>query len=141
MVDRRPIRRDCTGDDPPADERLELHSEFGCVVARERAILDAPPMHIDLGAFRTYLERLGFDTTADPQPDSEDDLRNRDVIVEIGGEMRATLYGILAFGKDPQRYRRTRNFRVECVAYAGDDRVRVVDETVGLRRGCAAPRS
>ena len=28
----------------------------------------------------------------------------------------------MAFGKDPQRYRRTRNFRVECVAYAGDDR-------------------
>ena len=101
MVDRRPIRRDRTGDDPPADERLEFYSEFGRVVARERAILDAPPTHIELGAFRTYLERSGFDTTADPQPDSEDDLRNRDVIVEIGGEMRATLYGILAFGKDP----------------------------------------
>ena len=36
--------------------------------------------------------------------------------------MRASLYGVMAFGKDPQRYRRTRNFRIECVAYAGDDR-------------------
>jgi len=85
-------------------------------------ILDAPPEHIDLGAFRTYLERLGFDTTNDPQPDSGDDLRNRDVVVEFGGELHATLYGILAFGKDPQRYRRARNFRIECVAYAGEDR-------------------
>ena len=36
--------------------------------------------------------------------------------------MRATLHGVLAFGKDPQRYPQTRNFRIECVAYAGDDR-------------------
>ena len=58
----------------------------------------------------------------DPQPDGEDDLRNRDVLVEIGGELRATLYGVLAFGRDPQRYTRTRDFRIECVAYAGDNR-------------------
>ena len=116
------VRRDRSSVEPSATELQELYNAFGYILTEERAILDAPPTHIDLGAFRTYLERLGFDTTDDPQPDSEDDLRNRDVIVEIGGEMRATLYGILAFGKDPQRYRRTRNFRVECVAYAGDDR-------------------
>ena len=69
-----------------------------------------------------YLKRLGFDTADDPQPDPEDDLRNRDVLVEVGGDLRATLYGVLAFGKDPQRYARTRDFRIECVAYAGDDR-------------------
>ena len=91
-------------------------------MSQEHAGTDAPLAHIDLAAFRTYLERLGLDTTNDPQPDSEADLRNRDVIVEIGGELCASLYGVMAFGKDPQRYRRTRNFRIECVAYAGDDR-------------------
>ena len=116
------VRRDRTSVEPSATELQELYNAFGYVLTEERAILDAPPEHIDLGAFRAYLERLGFDITNDPQPDSEDDLRNRDVVVEIGGELRATLYGILAFGKDPQRYRRTRNFRIECVAYAGDDR-------------------
>lgn len=116
------IRRDRSSVEPSATELQELYNAFGYILTEERAILDAAPEHIDLGAFRTYLVRLGFDTTNDPQPDSEDDLRNRDVIVEIGGELRATLYGILAFGKDPQRYRRTRNFRVECVAYSGDDR-------------------
>jgi len=116
------VRRDRSSVEPSATELQELYNAFGYVLTEERAILDAPPKHIDLGAFRTYLERLGFDTTNDPQPDSEDDLRNRDVVVEIGGELRATLYGVLAFGKDPQRYRRTRNFRIECVAYAGDDR-------------------
>ena len=28
----------------------------------------------------------------------------------------------MSFGKDPQRYPQTRNFRIECVAYAGHDR-------------------
>ena len=116
------IRRDRTSVESAATELRELHSAFGYVVAQERTILDTPPTHIDLGAFRAYLKRLGIDTTSDPQRASEDDLRNRDVIVEFGGELHATLYGVMAFGKDPQRYRRTRNFRVECVAYAGDDR-------------------
>ena len=91
-------------------------------MTEERAILDAPPEHIDLGAFRMYLERLGLDTTNDPQPDNDAGLRDRDVVVEFGGALRATLYGIMAFGRDPQRYRRTRNLHIECVAYAGDDR-------------------
>ena len=98
------------------------HNAFGYILTEERAILDAAPAHIDLEAFRFYLQRLGFDTTNDPQPDSEDDLRNRDVLTDIDGELRATLYGVLAFSRDPQRYARTRNFRIECVAYAGDDR-------------------
>lgn len=58
-------------------------------LTEERAIQDATPAHIDLDAFRSYLQRLGFDTTEDPQPDGEADLRNRDVVVEIGGEFPA----------------------------------------------------
>ena len=116
------IRRERSTVEPSATELQELYNAFGYILTEERAILDATPGHIDLGAFRSYLQRLGFDTADEPQPDGEDDLRNRDVLIEIGGELRATLYGVLAFGKDPQRYPRTRNFRIECVAYAGDDR-------------------
>ncbi len=116
------IRRERSSVEPSATELQELYNTFGYILTEERAIQDATPAHIDPDAFRTYLQRFGFDTTEDPQPDSEADLRNRDVIVEIGGELRATLYGALAFGKDPQRYPQTRNFRIECVAYAGDDR-------------------
>ncbi len=116
------IRRGRSSVEPSASELQELYNAFGYVLTEERAILGAPATHIDLDAFRTYLGRLGFDTSGDPQPDAEDDLRNRDVLVEIGGELHATLYGVLAFGRDPQRYSRTRNFRVECVAYSGEDR-------------------
>ncbi len=115
-------RRARSSVEPSPTELQELYNAFGYILTEERAILDAPPAHIDLDAFRAYLKRLGFDTADDPQPDAEDDLRNRDVLVEVGGKMRATLYGVLAFGRDPQRYARTRDFRIECVAYAGDDR-------------------
>ena len=116
------VRRERSSVEPSATELQELYDAFGYILTEERAILDAPPGHIDLEAFRAYLKRLGFDVDGEPQPDPEDDLRNRDVLVEVGGEPRATLYGVLAFGRDPQRYARTRDFRVECVAYAGGDR-------------------
>ncbi len=116
------IRRDRSSVEPSPTELQELYNAFGSILTEERAILDASPEHIDLAAFRRYLRRLGFDTASDPQPDREDDLRNREVTVEFGGEPCATLYGVLAFGKDPQRYWRTHNFRIECVAYAGEDR-------------------
>ena len=80
----------------------------------ERAIQDAHATHIDLEAFRSFLDRLGFDTKMDPQPNRDDDLRNRGILTLVGGELRGTLYGVLAFGRDPQRYAPTRNFRIEC---------------------------
>ena len=116
------IRRACASVEPSPTELQELYHAFGYILTEERAIQDAPPTHIDVDEFLSYLRSLGFDTESDPQPDSEDDLRNRNVLVEIGGELSATLYGVLAFGRHPQRYLQTRNFRIECVAYAGDDR-------------------
>jgi ATP-dependent DNA helicase RecG len=44
------------------------------------------------------------------------------VLVDHLGERSATLYGILCFGRDPQRFRHTGSFYVDCVAYAGVDR-------------------
>ena len=116
------IRRERSSVEPSPTELQELYNTFGYILTEERAIQDAAMEHIDVEAFHAYLERLGFDTDEEPQPDPEHDLRNRSVLVDIGGEARATLYGVLAFGKTPQRYPQTRNFRIECVAYAGNDR-------------------
>ena len=116
------IRRERSSVEPSPTELQELYNTFGYILTEERAIQDASVEHIDVAAFHRYLRRLGFETDEEPQPDTEDDLRNRSVLVEIGGEARATLYGMLAFGRTPQRYPQTRNFRVECVAYTGDDR-------------------
>ena len=49
-------------------------------------------------------------------------MRNRGVIADLGGSLHPTVYGVLAFGKEPQSYPQTRSFQVDCVAYEGDDR-------------------
>ena len=116
------IRRERSSVEPSPTELQELYNTFGYVLTEERGIQDATAAHIDLGAFLSYLDRLGFDTEEVPQPVSEDELRNRSVLVDLGGRLCASLYGVMAFGKQPQRYPPTRNFRIECVAYAGNDR-------------------
>ena len=116
------MRRQRASVEPSPTELQELYNVFGYILTEERAIQDATAAHIDDAAFRSYLDRLGFDTEQEPQPTTENDLRNRGVLVEIGGTLRSALYGVLAFGRAPQRYPQTRNFRIVCAAYAGTDR-------------------
>ena len=125
------IRRERSSVEPSPTELQDLYNTFGYILTEERAIHDATVEQVDMRSFRTYLNRLGFDTEEEPQPRRDDDLRNRGVLTEIDGELRASLYGILAFGADPQRYPQTRNFRVECVAYAGNDRASDVLQVAG----------
>lgn len=116
------VRRERSSVEPSASELQELYNAFGYIMTEERPIQAAIPEDIDLQSFSEYLEELGLDTEVLPQPDVVDDLRNRGVIAELGGSLHPTLYGVLAFGKKPQSYPQTRGFRVECVAYEGDDR-------------------
>ena len=116
------VRRERSSVEPSPVELQGLYNAFGYILTEERPIQAATPAHIDLQGFRAYLQELGLDTEDEPQPNDEDDLRNRGVVTELGGVFHPTLYGVLAFGKEPQRYPQTRNFRVECVAYEGDDR-------------------
>ena len=116
------VRRQRSSVEPSSLELQELYNAFGYIITEERSIEAGSLAHIDLQRFRSYLRALRLDTEQDPQPTDEDDLRNRGVLTELGGTLRPTLYGVLAFGKEPQRYPQTRNFRVECVAYEGSDR-------------------
>lgn len=116
------IRRERSSVEPSPVELQELYNTFGYVLTEERAIQAANAAHIDGDAFRAFLDRLGFDTKMQPQPDAELDLRNRSVLTDVDGQLVGTLYGVLAFGRDPQGYAQTRNFRIECAAYAGRDR-------------------
>ena len=116
------VRRGRGTVEPSATELQDLYNAFGYILTEERTIQAADVRHIDVGSFFAYLRALGLDTEAEPQPDYQDDLRNRGVLAELGGELRPTLYGLLAFGKHPQQYPQTHNFRVECVAYEGSDR-------------------
>ena len=77
---------------------------------------------IDRAVFRSFLGAQGLDMERWPQPDIADDLRNLDVLDEIDGALHPTLFGLMAFGREPQAYPQTRSFFVECAAYAGVDR-------------------
>lgn len=116
------VRRGRASVEPTAPELQDLYNAFGYVVTEERAIEAAGLGAIDVQAFRTSLERQGLDVVSEPQPELEDDLRARGVLTDLGGELRATVYGVLAFGREPQSYPQTRSFWVECVAYGGRDR-------------------
>ena len=116
------VRRERSSVEPSPSELQELYNAFGYIMTEERPIQAATPEHIDRQSFREYLQELGIDTESPPQPKDEDDLRNRGVLAELGEALHATLYGVLAFGSEPQRYPQTRSFHVDCVAYEGEDR-------------------
>ena len=116
------VRLGCGSVEPSAIELQELYNAFGYIFREERTIQAAEPEHLDHQVFRAYLQKLGLDTENEPQSNDKDDLRNRGLVAELGDTLHPTLYGLLAFGKEPQRYPQTRNFRVECAAYEGDDR-------------------
>ena len=116
------VRRARSSVPPSSTELQELYNIFGTIVTEERVIQAAPVEEIDVQGFRSYLAGQGLETDEEPQPDTESDLRNRNVLADLGGALHPTLYGIMAFGKAPQRYPQTGSSRVECVAYSGADR-------------------
>ena len=116
------VRRERSSVEPSPNELQELYNAFGYILTEERAIQPATPRHIDLEGFREYLQAMGIDTHGEPQLDDMDDLDNRGVLADLGGVLHPTLYGVMAFGKEPQRYPQTGNFRIECVAHEGNDR-------------------
>ena len=115
------VRRGRSTVEPSPAELQDLFNAFGYILTEEQVIGPASTADIDPSAFRGYLRDLDIDTDTDPQPRSDDDLRNRGALAERDGELKPTLYGLLAFGKDPQRFPQTRRFFVECVAYGGAD--------------------
>ena len=57
-----------------------------------------------------------------PSRPSPTGLRNRRILAEFDGTRRPTLYGLMAFGREPQAHPQTTSFFVQCAAYSGEDR-------------------
>ena len=114
------VRRDRSTTEPSAMELQELFNAFGFVLTEDQTIIAATVDDIDVDGFRRHLAQQGLDLD-EPQPTLEDDLRNFGAIAEFDGALHPTLYGLLAFGKHPQRFPGTGNFWINCVAYAGLD--------------------
>jgi ATP-dependent DNA helicase RecG len=103
-------------------ELQELFNTFGFILTAEQTIPDSGPDDLDLRVFRRFLERQRLDLVEEPQPELLNDLKNRGVVAFDGGEPRLTLYGLLCFGREPQKFRATFNAWIDTVAYAGTDR-------------------
>lgn len=117
------VRRGRANDEPTPSELQELYNTYGLVFTEERVVPGTGTDAIEPQAFRDYMRRKGVDLDAEPGLPFEIDLFNREVLGrDLDGTLRATLFGLLCFGKDPQGYPPTRNLWVDLVAYAGTDR-------------------
>jgi predicted HTH transcriptional regulator len=117
------VRRGRSSVDPDPTELQELYNAFGLVFTEERVVPGTSIDDIEPNAFREFMRRRGVDLGSEPALPFAVDLENREVISrDLDGERRATLFGLLCFGKDPQGLAPTRNFFVDLVAYAGTDR-------------------
>lgn len=115
------VRRGRSSAEPEGSELQELYNVFGLVLTEERIIPDTSVADIEGEVFRAYMRRRGIDLGGDLE--LEVDLRNREVLDEdIDGRLRATLFGLLGFGRAPQDHPPTRNFYIDSVAYAGVSR-------------------
>lgn len=115
------VRRGRGTVEPSPAELQGLYIAFGYVLTEEQTIPAASVAHLDLHAFRDHLARQGLEVVDEPQPAVEDDLKNRGLLAEFDGQLRPTLFGLLAFGKQPQSLPQTGNCWIDCVAYGGTD--------------------
>ena len=116
------VRRGRASVEPTPSELQELLNIFGYIVTEEQAVSASGVDDIEPNAFARYVATLGIDLGADLELPIAADLRIRGALLERAGQLNATLYGLLAFGKNPQGHAQTGSFWIECVAYDGTDR-------------------
>ncbi len=116
------VRRGRSSVAPSPSELQDLMNSFGLVLTEEQVVHGAGLDDIDLRAFRRFMVAQGVDMTGEAQPRLEDDMRTGSVVEEFSGEARPTLYGLMAFGRDPQAFASTAGLYTVCAAYEGNDR-------------------
>ena len=76
---------------------------------------------IDLQAFRRFMLGQAGEVVFGEGWPTEQDLQNARVVDDVSGSLRPTLYGVMAFGRDPQCYATTEDLYTVCSAYDGAD--------------------
>ena len=89
---------------PSPSELQELFNSFGLVFTERQIVSSATVSEIDMEAFESFMRAQGKQSEDDPQPETDDDLRDASVCAELDGVLRPTLYGLMVFGRGPQRY-------------------------------------
>ncbi len=115
------IRRGRSTVAPSPSELQELFNVFGLVLTQEQIIPTATIDDIDLELFFSFLRLQGIQIDEEHQPDVERDLENTAVCQKRDQKLRPTLFGLMVFGRYPQKHRHTISHYIQCAAYAGSD--------------------
>ena len=84
---------------------------------------------IEIETFLSFMRSQGMHTDEDPQVDVGSDLCNASVCDWLERALRPTLYGLMVFGRDPQRHPQLASLFVQCAAYGELDRASEVLST------------
>ena len=116
------IRRGRSTVAPSESEFRGLLNVFGVVFTEQQIIPSSNPGDIDLDAYRSFMRSQGKLMDETPQLNIEVDLKNSSICDWLDDELRATLYGLMVFGREPQKFPNMTSFFISCAAYAGADR-------------------
>ncbi len=120
------VRRERSSVRPSPSELQELHNQFGFVMTEEQIIRAAAMEDLDEESFRRHLRNQGFGMRRTRRPDIVHDYRNFGLVRNLEGDPAPTLFGMLAFGREPQRFPNMNALLVRNTAYATKRRGRDV---------------
>ncbi len=127
------VRRERSSVRPSPSELEGLNNLFGYVMTEDQIVSSATTEDIDESCFRNHLERQRFSKRRTRRPNILDDYRNFDVVRDLERRPTPTLYGLLAFGTNPQRFPNMRHLLVRNTAYAGIGRAAGVSLAMDAR--------
>jgi ATP-dependent DNA helicase RecG len=114
------IRVGSTKQIPTQQELLRLFQQKNILQLDETPVIKASSGNIDNAKVNTFLAKLG-QSSLDEDSDTSviHELTNLSILVEIDHIHHPSLGGLLAFGKNPQKYFPA--YTIQCGAYAGPD--------------------
>lgn len=127
------VRRERSSVRPSPSELQELHNQFGFVMTEEQILRTAAMEDLDEESFRRHLRNQGFGMRRARRPDIVHDYRNFGLVRNLEGHPAPTLFGMLAFGREPQRFPNMNALLVRNTAYATKRRSRDILVAVDAR--------
>ena len=116
------VRRERSSVRPSPSELQELNNFFGFVMTEDQVVRSAEIEDLDEEFFRRYLRKQGFGARRVREPEIVSDYRNFRVVRDVEGRPYPTLFGLLAFGREPQRFPNMPALLVRNTAYETDRR-------------------
>lgn len=114
------IRVGSTKQTPTQQELLRLFQKRNVLQFDETPVIKASMKSIDTEKINSYLSGIGQSPLNDEDTKAiERELTNLSILLDIDNTLYPSLGGILAFGKNPQKY--FPSYNIQCGAYKGKD--------------------